>query len=83
MKSEELTVLTSDLLEILGSYANLVPPKHICFSSSLSFASSHNFFLEHILLGSYFQAYPPSAQYQLSFWKWAMSNLESRINSEA
>ncbi|GLB43496.1 putative lysine methyltransferase [Lyophyllum shimeji] len=37
----------------------------------------HAFFLEHILLNPHFLQYPPSDQYQKTFWKWAIYHLEN------
>ncbi|KAI0699333.1 hypothetical protein C8T65DRAFT_659522 [Cerioporus squamosus] len=74
--------MTSDpLFDILRSYATLRPPKLIQ-KPSVSFQSAHDFLLNHLLLNPHLQEFPPSTQYQLSFWKWAIDWLEQLMSGE-
>jgi protein-lysine N-methyltransferase EEF2KMT len=42
----------------------------------------HAFFLS-LLDDPHFRAYPPSADFQRSWWKWAVSQLEALLRSDA
>ena len=70
------------LFHVLRAYAILQPPRSIS-KPNTSFSILHDFVLHHILHNPHFQQYPPSKQYQLSFWKWAIEWLESLISEEA
>ncbi|KAJ7070563.1 putative methyltransferase-domain-containing protein [Mycena amicta] len=68
-----------ELFHVLRGYAALLTPHQLKFPSSLPLQLVHNFFLDHLLLDPHFQAYPPSEQYQKSFWKWAIPHLETKL----
>ncbi|KAF7302573.1 hypothetical protein HMN09_00891800 [Mycena chlorophos] len=42
----------------------------------------HDFVLNHLLLDPHLAAYPPSEQYQKTFWKWMVQNLEQHNAKE-
>ena len=75
-------MLPHPLFDVLRAYATLKSPRHIQ-KPDVSFASAHQFLLEKVLLNAHFKEYPPSTQYQLSFWKWAIDWLENLIDGEA
>ncbi|TFK70416.1 hypothetical protein BDN72DRAFT_795188, partial [Pluteus cervinus] len=70
------------LFEILAGYAALVPPSSIGYPKQISPLQIHDFCLQYILLNPHFQQYPPSKQYQRSFWKWIVQNLEKTLVDE-
>lgn len=77
--------MRKDLFDILRAYSCLVPPKLISFPEKVDFTVLHDFLLDSLLLASnlpHLQAYPPSDQYQFSFWKWAIKNLEELAAAE-
>ncbi|OCH95682.1 hypothetical protein OBBRIDRAFT_871167 [Obba rivulosa] len=65
------------LFDVLRAYAALYPPRLLQFPREFKFHQVHNFLVDSILLNRHFQEYPPSAQYQASFWKWAIDRLEN------
>ncbi|KAI0778766.1 putative methyltransferase-domain-containing protein [Trametes elegans] len=75
-------MLPNTLFYVLRGYATLQAPKTIEKADVLFFAL-HGFLLDHILVNRHFQAYPPSKQYQVSFWKWAIEWLEQAASDEA
>lgn len=75
--------LSHELIALLAGYALLQSPRLLQLPQGLPFITVHDFLLDHVLLNTHFQAYPPSPQYQVSFWKRAINDLESRISSEA
>lgn len=48
----------------------------------MDFDIVHDFLMDDILLNPLFTMYPPSTQYQVVFWKWALNHLERMIDSE-
>ena len=68
------------LFRILRGYSSLAPPKSLSIPSHLSFAEIHDFLLSTLLLNSHLHQYPPSRQYQKSFWKWAIQILEDLLS---
>ncbi|KAJ7729264.1 hypothetical protein DFH07DRAFT_850404 [Mycena maculata] len=68
-----------DLFQILCGYASLIPPNHLHFPSHLHAEVIQDFLLVHILTHPHFATYPPSKQYQKSFWKWMIPHLEQRL----
>lgn len=81
-----MVILHRDLFDILRGYSGLLAPKHMVFPRNLSFNEIHNFLVDSILLAlnlPHLQAYPPSEQYQYSFWKWAIQHLEDISTDEA
>lgn len=70
------------LLNVLRAYATLRPPKAI-WRPEVSFSLAHDFFLDYLLLNPHFKQSPPSIQYQISFWKWAIEWLEGLMSEEA
>ncbi|KAI0073952.1 hypothetical protein K474DRAFT_125683 [Panus rudis PR-1116 ss-1] len=77
-----LKSLPPSLLNVLAAYASLTPPKFIEFPENISFAEAQEFFLKHLLLNKHFEKYPPSKQYDESFWKWAVEKLEKLAKAE-
>ncbi|KAG6830344.1 hypothetical protein H0H92_001137 [Tricholoma furcatifolium] len=75
--------LEPELFDILRAYASLAPLKGIKFPEDLGFDAIHTFLVDHILLNPHFLQYPPSEQYQSTFWKWAIHRLEKTTNDEA
>ncbi|KAI0937170.1 hypothetical protein AcV5_005131 [Taiwanofungus camphoratus] len=73
---------SAHLFYILRGYAALSPPKLLTVPSRLPFTELHDFLLNLVLFNSHLQVYPPSQQYQISFWKWAIQQLEERCTSE-
>lgn len=71
-----LNALHPTLLEVVRGYATLTPIRSLIFPSDLSFELVHNFFLNDILNNPLFLSYPPVAQYQNRFWRWALDHLE-------
>ncbi|KAI0800674.1 putative methyltransferase-domain-containing protein, partial [Fomes fomentarius] len=69
------------LLNVLRAYATLRPPKAI-WRPEVSFSLAHDFFLDHLLLNPHFKQFPPSIQYQITFWKWAIEWLEGLMSEE-
>ncbi|KAJ3556707.1 hypothetical protein NM688_g1877 [Phlebia brevispora] len=70
------------LVNVLRGYAALAPTRSLSFPAELTFEVVHSFLLNDILLNPLFTTYPPSPQYQVVFWKWALNNLEKLIDSE-
>ncbi|KAK0465492.1 uncharacterized protein EV420DRAFT_1760162 [Desarmillaria tabescens] len=66
----------SELFTILREYAAIVPVSRIRFPYSSSKDTLHDFLLQSIILNPHFQKYPPSKQYQKSFWKCVVQHLE-------
>lgn len=70
------------LFDILRAYATLQSPKAMKRISA-PFGVLHDFLLNHILLNAHLREFPPSKQYQVSFWKWAIDWLEQLASDEA
>ena len=68
------------LLDLLRGYATLCPVRLLVFPSHLPFAVVHDFLLRDLILNEPFVSYPPGAEYQARFWKWALDHL-SRMES--
>lgn len=71
-----MTLLDQDLFQILRGYGSLQPPTLLSFPTRVPLSRVHKFLLEYIYLNSHFRAYPPSNNFEKSFWKWAISHLE-------
>jgi hypothetical protein len=71
-----------DLFQILRGYASLVPPNRLQFPAHPQTQIIHDFLVDQILLNAHFQKYPPSPEYQRSFWKWIISQLEQRMAND-
>ncbi|KAJ7606813.1 hypothetical protein FB45DRAFT_1068225 [Roridomyces roridus] len=71
-----MTTMLPELFEILRGYAALVPPKHLQFPTHLEAHVINTFLADRILTNPHFERYPPSKQYQKSFWKWTIDHLE-------
>jgi protein-lysine N-methyltransferase EEF2KMT len=78
-----MVVLQNDLFQLLRGYSALVPIKDLPAPSQLPVSLVHDFLLNSILLDPHLQSYPPSDEYQFSFWKWAIQWLEDRALDEA
>ncbi|TBU52299.1 hypothetical protein BD310DRAFT_998891 [Dichomitus squalens] len=74
--------MSASLFDVLRAYGTLQPPKGI-EKPDVPFAAAHEFLLKHLLLNPHFDDYPPSRQYQIKFWKWAIEWLESLMSDEA
>ncbi|KAH9849275.1 hypothetical protein C2E23DRAFT_870795 [Lenzites betulinus] len=75
-------MLSNPLFDVLRAYGTLQPPKSIR-KEDITFNPLHSFLLDHILLSHHFEAFPPSKQYQSSFWRWAIDWLEELVADEA
>lgn len=78
----DLASLPDPLFAILQGYASLTAVRILSDLSNITFHEAHDFFLNWLLLNPHFQAYPPSNQYQASFWKWAIGKLETLLASQ-
>lgn len=80
-----LESLPPPLLDILGAFASLTPVKYLKPLSHLQlpFNVIHDYLLKSILLNPHFEQYSPARQYQITFWKWLIQQLEGMIDSEA
>nr|GAT59569.1 predicted protein [Mycena chlorophos] len=58
------------------------PPQNLEYPIQLPPDLVHDFVLNHLLLDPHFAAYPPSEQYQKTFWKWMVRNLEQHSAEE-
>lgn len=76
------TMHPDPLFDVLRAYATLQPPKTIRRIST-AFGVLHSFLLNRVLLNAHLQEFPPSKQYQVSFWKWAIDWLEQLASDEA
>ncbi|KAF7337698.1 Protein-lysine N-methyltransferase EFM3 [Mycena sanguinolenta] len=74
-----MVCIHADLFQILRGYASLVPPSRLQFPSHLQTQVIHDFLVDHILSNLHFQTYPPSVDYQRSFWKWIIPLLEKTV----
>ncbi|KAJ7665208.1 hypothetical protein DFH06DRAFT_309176 [Mycena polygramma] len=72
----------SDLFHILRGYASLIPANKLRFPSHLQTQVIHDFLVDHILLNAHFKKYPPSQDYQRTFWKWIIPALEKKLGSD-
>ena len=72
-----------ELVKVLQWFATLKSVKTFRLPTDMQFLRVHEFFLKYILLSAHFKDYPPSKDYQYSFWKWAINYLESLPRSEA
>lgn len=71
------------LVKVLQYFSTLQSPKSLRIPLHLSFSRAHDFFLNRILLAPHFERYPPSKDYQYTFWKWAIHFLENLPRGEA
>ncbi|KIM88688.1 hypothetical protein PILCRDRAFT_2883 [Piloderma croceum F 1598] len=81
-----MVTLHKDLFDILLGYSALIIPRHMHFPFQLSFNDVHDFLVKTVLLGHdlpHLKAYPPSNEYQYTFWKWAIHGLEDMLADEA
>jgi hypothetical protein len=78
-----MVLLHVELFDFLRAYSALMPPNDISFPAHLPPSTVHDFLVNSILLNPQYQAYPPSKQYQKSFWKWTIHQLENMLSSEA
>lgn len=72
------------MYNLVPEYARLISPAHIHLPSPSpgAFFHLHNVLLSKILLDPHLRAYPPSPEYKLKFWKWAVQELESLIGDQ-
>ena len=81
-----MVTLHKDLFDILLGYSALTIPRNLHFPLHLSFNDVHDFLVETVLLCDdlpHLKAYPPSNEYQYTFWKWAIQGLEDMWTDEA
>ncbi|KAJ3731907.1 putative methyltransferase-domain-containing protein [Lentinula guzmanii] len=69
-----------EIFALLRDYASLVPARFIQIPSNISFAEMNRCLVELIALNPHFQLYAPSNQYQRSFWKTMVRQLEDLLN---
>lgn len=65
-----------------AQFALLVPPSSLLLPDK-SFEEIHDELVNKILLDAHLNEYPPSKEYQLSFWKWAVKRLETLAINKA
>ncbi|KAJ3936148.1 MAG: putative methyltransferase-domain-containing protein [Lentinula lateritia] len=65
-----------EMFTLLRDYASLVPARFIQIPSNVPYAEINRFLVELLVLNPHFQKYPPSKQYQRSFWKMIIGQLE-------
>ncbi|CAK5280722.1 unnamed protein product [Mycena citricolor] len=70
-----------DLFQLFRGYSSLRSPTQLAFPSHLGTAAIHEFLLS-LLTSEHLQTYPPSLQYQKTFWKWVIPLLERKLASE-
>jgi len=70
--------------DLVQEYARLTPPSHLQSPSASSgaFNRVHDVLLNKIILDPHLCAYPPTPEYQLKFWKWAVQKLEALVGDE-
>lgn len=78
-----MTLLEPEVFSILRGFYSLVPPHSMDFPAQLSASILHEFLLSTILFNQHFRQYPPSVQYQRTFWKRAIYHLEHMTPDEA
>jgi hypothetical protein len=78
-----MTFLEPELFELLRGFYSLAPPHNMTFPVHMVPSTLHAFFLGFILSNSRLQQYPPSIQYQKTFWRWAIHHLEHMTTDEA
>ncbi|KIY50680.1 hypothetical protein FISHEDRAFT_11607, partial [Fistulina hepatica ATCC 64428] len=70
------------LFNLLRGYAALTPPARLKYPLHLSTQEVHDFLITNVLCSDHLHTYSPSAEYQKSFWKWAISHLERNLDCE-
>ena len=65
-----------DLFNIIQAYGLLVPVTGLSWPSSIYSSDLQTELVNLLLTSEHFRAYPPSARYRHSFWKWIIANLE-------
>ena len=78
-----MALLEPELFELLRGFYSLLLPHDMHFPVHLLPSTLHAFFVDVILSNSRFQQYPPSTQYQKTFWKWVIHYLEHITPAEA
>ncbi|KIK70540.1 hypothetical protein GYMLUDRAFT_32580 [Collybiopsis luxurians FD-317 M1] len=74
-----MSAIRRDIFTLLQNYASLTPLRFIQFPPKISFSDMNSNLVDFILLNPLLQKYPPSKQYQRSFWKAAISHLETLL----
>lgn len=76
-----MVVLHPTLFSLLRSYGTISNPKYLVFPTTLglSFRTVHDFFVNDLLCDEHFQAYPPSSDFQRTWWKWVLIGLEDMV----
>ncbi|GAV98902.1 Protein FAM86B1 [Lentinula edodes] len=65
-----------EMFTVFRDYASLVPARFIQIPPNVPFAEINRCLVELLILNPHFQKYPPSKQYQRSFWKIIIGQLE-------
>ncbi|KZV74104.1 hypothetical protein PENSPDRAFT_749600 [Peniophora sp. CONT] len=73
---------TDALFDLLRGYSALLPVAKLRYPTALPFTEVHDFVLENIVLNAHLAAYPPSAPYQQTFYKWLINCLEEHLGNE-
>ncbi|KAI5897764.1 uncharacterized protein SCHCODRAFT_02490195 [Schizophyllum commune H4-8] len=68
------------VFELVRGYASLVPPSKLSFPNVSPLSTLMEAIVAHLLESDHFQQYAPSAQYQKTFWKWAIDHLERLVS---
>ncbi|KAH8119986.1 putative methyltransferase-domain-containing protein [Phellopilus nigrolimitatus] len=70
--------MQGQLFTLLQSYASLVPLSKLEWPSQNSNHDIQNVLIDHLVSSDHFRSYPPDANYQRSFWKWTIRNIEEQ-----
>jgi hypothetical protein len=75
-----LSGMRSHLFRLLCCYASLSSPSSLGLPADLSFPAAHAFFLS-LLDDPHLVAYPPAPEFQRTWWKWALAQLEELLQT--
>ncbi|KAL5519172.1 hypothetical protein ACEPAH_855 [Sanghuangporus vaninii] len=67
-----------ELFFILRAFASLSPIKYLAWPATTPVEEIQSFLIDHLISSDHFRLYPPSANYQKSFWKWVISRIEEQ-----
>ena len=67
-----------ELFSLLQNFAALTPIRYLEWPTSTPLDVTQDFLIDQLIYSEHFRLYPPSENYQRSFWKWVISKLEER-----
>lgn len=76
------TVMHPELDVVLQGYCRLAKLSELSLPDSVGLEELQQFLVAQLLLDSHLQSYPPSQQYQKTFWKWYIIELEKKCLTE-